>query len=157
VRSVLLAVVVVACGHREPDARESPPVDPRKPRPTAARPSPPPAPTPPPAPPAPDPREPTRAEVADGPPPDGKYERVTVEGKTVAMVHILSGGAVVLVDVDGGKPRTWEEQYKRKDAKLAGQLDVHKTDANHNGSFEDDPIDRRGLWVIDAKGNILAR
>ena len=92
-----------------------------------------------------------------GPPPDGKYERVTVEGTTVAMVNVMAGGTVVLVDTDGKKPRTWEEQYKRKRATGKGELDLHKTDANHNGSFEDDAVDREGLWVIDGKGNILKR
>jgi type IV secretory pathway VirB10-like protein len=101
---------------------------------------------------------PTTPEVADAPagnpPPDGKYERVVVEGVTVPMVNIMNGGTVVLVDTDGKKPRTWEEQYKKKNAKLAGQLDLHKTDANKNGSFDDDAIDREGIWLIDAKGNI---
>jgi hypothetical protein len=101
---------------------------------------------------------PTTPDVADAPagnpPPDGKYERVVVDGVTVPMINILEHGTVVLVDTDGKKPRTWEEQYKKKTAKLAGQLDVHKTDANKNGTFEDDAIDREGIWLIDAKGNI---
>ncbi|TMQ15095.1 MAG: hypothetical protein E6J91_13955 [Deltaproteobacteria bacterium] len=101
---------------------------------------------------------PTTPEVAEAPagnpPPDGKYERVIVEGVTVPMVSIMNGGAVVLVDTDGKKPRTWEEQYKKKSAKLKGQLDIHKTNANKNDTFDDDPIDREGLWTIDAKGNI---
>jgi hypothetical protein len=101
---------------------------------------------------------PTTPEVADAPagnpPPDGKYERVVVDGVTVPMVNIMNGGTVVLVDTDGKKPRTWEEQYKKKTAKLAGQLDLHKTDANKNGTFDDDAIDREGIWLIDAKGNI---
>jgi hypothetical protein len=89
------------------------------------------------------------------PPADGKYERVIVEGVTVPMVQVMEGGAVVLVDTDGKKPRTWEEQYKRKRAELKpGQFDLHKTDANKNGDFKDDPIDKEGLWMIDAKGNI---
>ena len=91
---------------------------------------------------------------AGNPPPDGKYERVQVEGVTVPMIHVMEGGTVVLVDTDGKKPRTWEEQYKKKNAKLPGQFDLHKTDANKNGKFDDDPIDREGLWLIDAKGNI---
>jgi hypothetical protein len=101
---------------------------------------------------------PTTPEVADAPagnpPPDGRYERVMVEGVTVPMVNIMNGGTVVLVDTDGKKPRTWEEQYKKKNARLAGQLDIHKTDTNKNGSFDDDAIDREGIWLIDAKGNI---
>jgi len=101
---------------------------------------------------------PTTPEVADAPagnpPPDGKYERVVVEGVTVPMVSITHGGTIVLVDTDGKKPRTWEEQYKKKAAKLPGQLDIHKTNTNKNDTFEDDAIDREGIWTIDAKGNI---
>ena len=89
------------------------------------------------------------------PPADGKYERVQVDGVTVPMIQVMEGGAVVLVDTDGKKPRTWEEQYKRKRAGLLnGQYDLHKTDVNKNDKFDDDAIDREGLWVIDAKGNI---
>jgi hypothetical protein len=89
------------------------------------------------------------------PPPDGKYERVTVEGVTVPMINVMNGGAVVLVDTDGKKPRSWEEQYKRKRPDLLpGQYDLHKTNKNGNDTFEDDEIDKEGLWVIDAKGNI---
>jgi hypothetical protein len=92
---------------------------------------------------------------AGSPPADGKYERVTVEGVTVPMVQVMNSGAVVLVDTDGKKPRTWEEQYKRKrDNLLPGQYDIHKTDKNKNDNFEDETIDKEGLWVIDAKGNI---
>jgi len=88
------------------------------------------------------------------PPPDGKYERVTVDGVTVPMIHVMNGGAIVLVDTDGKKPRSWEEQYKRKRDLPAGQYDLHKTNTNKNDTFEDDAIDKEGLWVIDAKGNI---
>lgn len=92
---------------------------------------------------------------AGSPPADGKYERVTVEGTTVPMIQVMNGGAVVLVDTDGTKPRSWEEQYKRKRADLLpGQYDLHKTNTNKNDTFEDDKIDKEGLWVIDAKGNI---
>lgn len=87
-------------------------------------------------------------------PPDGKYEGVTVEGKSVAMVQVMNGGDIVLVDVDGQKPRTWEEQYKRKGDAPRGSFNLHKTDANKNGSFEDDQVDRQGTWHIDAKGNL---
>jgi hypothetical protein len=74
---------------------------------------------------------------------------------TVPMINVMDNGATVLVDTDGKKPRTWEEQYKRKRATLlVGQYDLHKTDANKNGKFDDDAIDKEGLWVIDAKGNI---
>lgn len=89
------------------------------------------------------------------PPADGKYERVMVEGVTVPMIEVMDHGATVLVDTDGKKPRTWEEQYKRKRPALQpGEYDLHKTDANKNDKFEDDAIDREGRWVIDAKGNI---
>jgi hypothetical protein len=88
------------------------------------------------------------------PPADGKYERVTVDGVTVPMINVMNGGAVVLVDTDGTKPRSWEEQYKRKRDLPNGQYDLHKTNTNKNDTFEDDTIDKEGLWVIDAKGNI---
>jgi hypothetical protein len=95
------------------------------------------------------------AAPAGSPPPDGKYERVIVDGVTVPMINVMDKGATVLVDTDGKKPRTWEEQYKRKRSTLlTGQYDLHKTNANKNDTFEDDPIDKEGLWVIDAKGNI---
>lgn len=92
---------------------------------------------------------------AGSPPPDGKYERVMVDGVTVPMINVMDNGATILVDTDGKKPRTWEEQYKRKrKTLLTGQYDLHKTNVNKNDTFEDDPIDKEGLWVIDAKGNI---
>lgn len=91
---------------------------------------------------------------AGSPPPDGKYERVVVDGVTVPMINVMNNGAVVLVDTDGKKPRSWEEQYKRKRQLPNGQFDVHKTNTNKNDDFEDDTIDKEGLWVIDAKGNI---
>jgi len=95
------------------------------------------------------------AAPAGSPPPDGKYERVQVDGVTVPMINVMDNGTVVLVDTDGKKPRSWEEQYKKKRKDLlVGQFDLHKTNANKNDSFEDDPIDKEGLWVIDAKGNI---
>lgn len=95
------------------------------------------------------------APPAGSPPPDGKYERVVVDGVTVPMINVMNNGAVVLVDTDGKKPRSWEEQYKRKrDSLLPGQFDLHKTNTNKNDSFDDDAIDKEGLWVIDAKGNI---
>jgi hypothetical protein len=86
--------------------------------------------------------------------PDGKYEKVKVEGVTVPMIRIMESGTVVLVDTDGKKPRTWEEQYKRKDDLPPGYFDLHKTDANKNGKFGDDPVDRQGVWKMDEKGNI---
>ena len=164
----LLVMTVVSCvacgGKKDKDADKAAPVASQPVQPAAA---------PPPATPPARPAEPTRPalaekpssapgpttpEVADAPagnpPPDGKYERVMVEGVTVPMVNIMNGGTIVLVDTDGKKPRTWEEQYKKKNAKLAGQLDIHKTDTNKNGSFDDDAIDREGIWTIDAKGNI---
>jgi hypothetical protein len=150
----------VACGGKKEHDRDKPaPVE------RAVQP----APAPPPSKPADPPRPamaeqpsnapgPTTPEVADAPagnpPSDGKYERVMVEGVTVPMVNVMNSGTVVLVDTDGKKPRTWEEQYKKKNAKLPGQLDVHKTNTNKNDTFEDDPIDREGMWLIDAKGNI---
>ena len=90
------------------------------------------------------------------PPPDGKYENVTVEGRKVAMVHVMEGGAVVLVDVDGQKPRTWEEQFKRKGNLPNGTYDVHKTNVTGDESFANERIDRLGIWTIDDKGNLLS-
>ena len=98
-----------------------------------------------------------RAKAADvTPPPDGRYANVVVEGRTVPMIHVKDGGSVVLVDTDGKEPRTWKEQFKRQGDIASGTYDVHKTDVNGNGTFADDPIDRRGAWTIDAKGNITA-
>jgi hypothetical protein len=162
VRPVLVMAAVFAlasCGGKkdEPAAGSSAPTPVAKP-----------APVPAPVPVTPTPAErppttesaagPTTPSVADAPagtpPPDGKYERVRVDGVTVPMINVTEGGTVVLVDTDGKKPRTWEEQYKRKKAKLAGQFDIHKTDANKNGKFDDDAIDKEGLWLIDTQGNI---
>lgn len=169
--AVFVAVLLCACGGKKDDAEPAAsgtsstsktPVTPA------------PAPAPAPAPPAPTPAEkavpaeqpapagsaagPTTPSVAEAPagnpPPDGKYERVMVDGVTVPMISVMSGGTVVLVDTDGKKPRSWEEQYKRKKAKLAGQFDIHKTDKNKNGNFEDDQVDKEGMWLIDVKGNI---
>jgi hypothetical protein len=87
-------------------------------------------------------------------PADGKYENVMVEGVTRPMIHIMNGGDVVLVDVDGAKPRTWEEQFKRKGDLPRGYFDLHKTDVNRNNKFDDDPVDRQGRWRMDGKGGI---
>jgi len=102
------------------------------------------------------PNTPMVADAPEGnPPPDGKYEKVKVDGITVPMINVMEGGTVVLVDTDGVKPRSWEEQYKKKTAPRKGQFDLHKTDANKNGKFDDDAVDKQGIWVIDAKGNII--
>lgn len=90
-------------------------------------------------------------------PADGKYEHVTVEGRAVPMVNVMNHGAVVLVDTDGKKPRTWEEQWKRKGNLPDGTYNLHKTNVNGNDTFEDDPVDREGTWTIDAQGNITKR
>jgi len=91
-------------------------------------------------------------------PSDGKYERVQVDGVTVPMIQVMNQGSVVLVDTDGTKPRTWEEQYKRKGNNVApGSFDLHKTNVNKNDTFEDDPVDRQGLWTIDAQGNLTRK
>jgi hypothetical protein len=100
------------------------------------------------------PNTPMVADAPEGnPPPDGKYEKVMVDGTTVPMIQVMDGGKTVLVDTDGKKPRSWEEQYKNKKAKK-GQLDIHKTDTNKNGKFEDDQVDKEGIWLLDVKGNI---
>jgi hypothetical protein len=87
-------------------------------------------------------------------PADGKLEIVRVEGVTVPMIQLMDNGQVVLVDIDGVKPRTWEAQYKRKSDLPRGYFDLHKTDANNNGRFDDDPVDKQGRWKMDDKGNI---
>ncbi len=92
-----------------------------------------------------------------GPPPDGKYENVTVEGRPVAMVHVMQGGSVVLVDTDGKKPRMWEEQFKRKGDAAPGTFNVHKSHPDGTNNFAADPVDRVGTWVIDGNANITAR
>ncbi len=89
-------------------------------------------------------------------PADGKYENVKVCGVTVPMINIMDGGSIVLVDTDGIKPRSWEEQYKRKSATLPkGYFDLHKTNTNKNDKFDDDEIDKQGRWKMDEKGNIV--
>jgi hypothetical protein len=89
------------------------------------------------------------------PPPDGTYENVKVDGVTVPVIKVMEKGAIVLIDTDGKKPRTWEEEYKRKRADLPnGAYDLHKTDVKKDGDFKNDEVDKMGLWVIDAKGNI---
>lgn len=134
------------------------------------------APTPAPAPapaPAPVPSQPNAASLPGAPsappaaaaadalkaiaiPADGKYENVKVGGVTVPMINIMDGGSVVLVDTDGIKPRSWEEQYKRKSATLPkGYFDLHKTNTNKNDKFDDDEIDKQGRWKMDEKGNIV--
>lgn len=89
-------------------------------------------------------------------PADGKYPNVLVEGVTVPMIQIMKGGTIVLVDTDGKKPRSWEEQFKAKSATLAkGHFDLHKTDTNKDGKFDDEAVDRQGRWRMDEKGNIV--
>jgi hypothetical protein len=92
----------------------------------------------------------------DGPPPDGKYKNVTVEGRTVPLIHVKEGGTMVLVDTDGKLPRTWEEMYKRHGDLPAGTYNVHKTAPNGSDNFADVPVDRKGNWTIDATGNITS-
>lgn len=88
-------------------------------------------------------------------PADGKIENVKVNGITVPMINIMDGGTVILVDTDGVKPRSWEEQYKRKGALPKGYFDLHKSNTNKNDTFEDDEIDKQGRWKMDEKGNLV--
>lgn len=88
-------------------------------------------------------------------PADGKLENVKVCGVTVPMVNIMDGGATVLVDTDGVKPRSWEEQYKRKGDLPKGYFNLHKTNTNKNDKFDDDEVDKQGRWKMDEKGNIV--
>ncbi|WP_394836937.1 hypothetical protein LVJ94_08520 [Pendulispora rubella] len=99
----------------------------------------------------------TTGATASWVPPDGKYERVQINGITVPMIEVMEKGTVVLVDTDGVKPRTWEEQFKRKGNIAPGTFDLHKSNTNKNDTFSDDEVDRQGLWVIDSKGNITQK
>lgn len=144
----LVILSCVACGKKEKSEPAATPGASAASAPVTAATAPTPTPTP-------TPNSPAPAAVPAGmPPADGKYERVVVDGVTVPMINVMNNGAVVLVDTDGKKPRSWEEQYKRKRELPNGQFDVHKTNTNKNDTFEDDTIDKEGLWVIDAKGNI---
>jgi hypothetical protein len=89
-----------------------------------------------------------------GAPPDGAYPNVFVEGRKVAMVHVKDGGATVLVDVEGKTPRTWAEQFRRRGDVPSGMYDIHKTNVARHENFKDVPVDRKGIWTIDAGGNI---
>jgi hypothetical protein len=89
-------------------------------------------------------------------PADGKYRNVTVEGRTVPMIHVKEGGTIVLVDTDGKEPRTWEEMFKRHGDLPNGTFNVHKTAPNGTDDFANVPIDRKGTWTIDPSGNITA-
>jgi hypothetical protein len=101
---------------------------------------------------------PSRADgLAPGaPPPDGKYVNVNVEGREVPMIHVMKGGSVVLVDTDGKKPRTWEEQFKRKGDLPPGTFNIHKTNVSGAEDFANEPVDRVGIWVLDGNANIVA-
>jgi hypothetical protein len=148
----VLIGLTLACGGKKDDP---PPAPAPAPAPVPAKKPPPEAPDPTVVPAGSNKNPPPPPEAPEGNPPlDGKYEKVSVEGKTVPMIQVMNGGTVVLVDTDGKKPRSWEEQYKKKGSIKKGQFDIHKTDANHNGKFDDDDVDRQGLWVIDDKGNI---
>lgn len=138
---LLALVVLVGCSKQAPEAEKTPPAASATALATAVA-------TP--------PATVAASPIPPGSPPaDGKYERVMVEGVTVPMIEVMDHGATVLVDTDGKKPRTWEEQYKRKRPSLQpGEYDLHKTDTNKNDKFDDDAIDKEGRWVIDAKGNI---
>jgi hypothetical protein len=98
----------------------------------------------------------TAADV-DGPPPDGTYRNVTVEGRVVPVIRVKENGAMVLVDTDGKQPRTWEELYKQHGDLPSGTYNLHKTAPNGSDNFAEVPVDRKGIWIIDAKGNITAR
>jgi hypothetical protein len=90
------------------------------------------------------------------PPPDGAYKNVMVEGRVVPMVHIKDNGATVLVDTEGQVPRTWSEQFRHHGDLPEGVYNIHKTHAEGHPDFHDLPVDRRGVWTIDAKGNLTA-
>jgi phosphatidylinositol alpha-1,6-mannosyltransferase len=88
------------------------------------------------------------------PPPDGKYRNVRVEGRVVPMIVVKERGAVVLVDTVGQEPRRWREQFKRRADLPPGMFDLHRSNAAGGDSFAEHAIDRRGLWIMDAAGNI---
>ncbi len=153
-RFLALLVLVSACGGKKEDAPKETPKEVKPEEPKPAKPVEPKAEQPGSG--SAGPSTPMVADAPEGnPPPDGKYEKVKVDGVTVPMINVMEGGTVVLVDTDGVKPRSWEEQYKKKKAPKKGQFDLHKTDANKNGKFDDDAVDKEGIWVIDAKGNII--
>jgi SAM-dependent methyltransferase len=89
-----------------------------------------------------------------GPPPDGIYRNVTVEGRAVHLIRVKEGGAMVLVDTDGQRPVVWREQFKRHGSIAYGRYNIHRTDVNGSHAFGDIPVHRTGHWVIDGKGNI---
>jgi hypothetical protein len=93
----------------------------------------------------------------DGPPPDGTYRNVTIEGRVVPVIRVKENGAMVLVDTDGKLPRTWEELYKQHGDLPSGTYNLHKTAPNGSDNFAEVPVDRKGTWTIDVKGNITAR
>jgi hypothetical protein len=91
-----------------------------------------------------------------GAPPDGFYANVTVEGRKVPMIHVKDGGATVLVDTEGKVPRTWAAQFRRRGDVPNGTYDIHKTHVEGHENFRDLPVDRKGIWTIDAAGNVTA-
>ncbi len=90
------------------------------------------------------------------PPVDGMYANVTVEGRTVPMIHVKDNGATVLVDTEGKVPLLWTEQFRRLGDVPEGMFDIHKTHVEGHENFRDIQVDRKGIWVIDAKGNLTA-
>ena len=48
----------------------------------------------------------------------------------------------------------WREQFKRHGSIAYGTYNVHRTNVNGSHSFADSPVDRKGRWIIDGKGNI---
>jgi len=71
------------------------------------------------------------------------------------MINVMNNGAVVLVDTDGAKPRTWRSSTSAR-ATSRRRVQHHKTNVNKNDTFEDDPIDRRDLGDR-RQGNIAKR
>lgn len=98
-----------------------------------------------------------RAVAPTGLPRDGAYPNVTIEGRTVPMVHLKDNGRTLLVDTTGKVPRTWTEQYRRRGDVPEGMFDIHKTHVDGHENFRDLPVDRKGLWTLDASGNLTAR
>ncbi len=100
----------------------------------------------------------TLTEVPPGTlPPDGFYPNVTIEGRKVPMIHLKDNGATLLVDHEGKTPRTWAEQFRRHGDVPEGMFNIHKTHVAGHENFKDIPVDRKGIWAIDASGNLAAR
>ena len=97
------------------------------------------------------------AVVSTGAAADGFYANVMIEGRKVPMIHVKDGGATLLVDTEGKVPHVWTEQFRRHGELPDGTYNIHKTHVEGHETFADIPVDRKGIWTIDAAGNLTAR